>query len=111
MRKLHIAIGVANIEASIEDYSVRFGCGPQASISGEYALWRTDTINFSIRKVSIQESGLLRHLGWEDASCPVFTTETDVNGILWEYFSAEQQAKEIKELWPDDDCKTQNIES
>ena len=110
MRKLHIAIGVSNIEASIHDYSVRFGRSPEVSIPDEYALWRTDAINFSIRKVSNQESGLLRHLGWEDASCSVFTTEKDVNGILWEYFSAEQQAKEIKEIWPDDDGKTQHIE-
>lgn len=100
MRKFHIAIGVSNIESSIQDYSTRFGRGPEVSVPNEYALWRTDTINFSIRKVSSQESGLLRHLGWEDAACNAFTTETDVNGILWENFSAEQQAKEIKGTWP-----------
>jgi hypothetical protein len=104
MRKLHIAIGVSNIEASIQDYSARFGRSPEVSVPNEYALWRTDTINFSIRKVSSQESGLLRHLGWEDAACKAFATETDVNGILWEHFSAEQQANEIKETWPTAAC-------
>ena len=100
MRKLHIAIGTSNIEASVQDYSARFGQNPKVVIPGEYALWRTDTVNFSIRKVSDHESGKLRHLGWEDSSSMVFATETDVNGILWEHFSPEQQIKEIKETWP-----------
>ncbi|KPK55360.1 MAG: hypothetical protein AMS22_04615 [Thiotrichales bacterium SG8_50] len=100
MRKLHIAIGVLNIEATVQDYSVRFGRSPEVVVANEYALWRTDTLNFSVRKVSSQESGQLRHLGWEDASCSAFTVETDVNGVLWEHFSPEQQAKEIKETWP-----------
>lgn len=100
MQKIHIAIGVSNIKASVQDYSARFGQSPEVVIPDEYALWRTDTVNFSIRKVSSQESGRLRHLGWEDDSCPTFTTETDVNGIVWEHFSAELQAKKIKEAWP-----------
>lgn len=100
MQKIHIAIGTSNIEASVQDYSARFGRSPEVVISGEYALWRTNAINFSIRKVSSQESGRLRHLGWEDATCQSFTTETDVNGIVWEHFSAELQEKEIKETWP-----------
>ncbi len=101
MRKLHIAIGTGDIDASVADYSVRLGRGPEVVVPDEYALWRTDTVNFSVRKVPAQESGQLRHLGWEDAACDGYSTEKDVNGILWEYFSAEQQASEIRDIWPD----------
>lgn len=100
MRKFHIAIGVSNIEASVQDYSARFCRSPEVVIPNEYALWRTDALNFSIRKVSGRESGKLRHLGWEDTLCMAFTTETDVNGIFWEHFSKEQQSEEIREIWP-----------
>jgi len=104
MRKFHIAIGVSSIEVSVQDYSVRLGCNPEVVIPNEYALWRTDTLNFSIRKVPSRECGRLRHLGWEDGSSCALTTETDVNGILWEHFSSEQQAKEIEETWPSAAC-------
>lgn len=100
MQKIHIAIGTLNVAASIQDYSARFGRDPEVVIPGEYALWRTDAVNFSIRKVASEESGRLRHLGWEDASCRSFTTEKDVNGIVWERFNAELQKKEIMETWP-----------
>ena len=100
MKKFHIAIGVADIDASIHDYSRRIGWSPEVVIPNEYALWRTDTLNFSIRRVSRSESGRLRHLGWEDASRTSFVTETDVNGILWEHFSPEQQVEEIESTWP-----------
>jgi len=88
------------IEASVQGYSARLGCSPEVVVPNEYALWRTNAFNFSIRKVANQESGQLRRLGWEDPSCKAFTTETDVNGILWEQFSSEQQREEIKETWP-----------
>ncbi|KAF0190698.1 MAG: hypothetical protein FD165_2486 [Gammaproteobacteria bacterium] len=101
MRKLHIALGTADINASVADYSARLGCAPEVVVPNEYALWRTDTVNFSVRKVPAGESGQLRHLGWEDAACGGYRTDTDVNGILWEHFSAEQQASEIRDIWPD----------
>jgi hypothetical protein len=101
MRKFHIAIGVSDIESSVQDYSARFGCNPEIVIPNEYALWRTETLNFSVRKVPNRESDKLRHLGWEDTTCETYTVEKDVNGILWEHFSSEQQAKEIKDTWPD----------
>lgn len=100
MRKIHIAIGVLDIEASVQDYSIRFGQNPDVVVSNEYAMWRTDSLNFSIRKLAAGEAVQLRHLGWEDASCKTFVTETDVNGIVWEHFSAEQQDQEIREIWP-----------
>ena len=99
MRKIHIAIGVLNIASSVEDYSRRLGCLPAVVISNEYALWRTSTINFSIR-LDPNAPGALRHLGWEDSSVCEFTQDKDVNGIIWEQFNADQQAKEIKDTWP-----------
>jgi hypothetical protein len=35
-----------------------------------------------------------------DPSAADFATEQDVNGILWEQFTAEQQIREIRETWP-----------
>ena len=89
MRRIHIAIGTVDIDASVQDYSARFGRDPDVVIANQYALWRTDTVNFSIRRVPSEESGNLRHLGWEDPSCETFSTETDVNGIVWEHFNEE----------------------
>ena len=100
MKKIHIAIATNDIEASIADYSNRFGVAPCSFVANEYALWRTDAINFSIRMDTDCAPGELRHLGWEDDSAPQFSEERDVNGITWERFSAEQQANEINELWP-----------
>lgn len=101
MRRIHIALGVADIAASVADYTRRVGAEPVVVIAGEYALWRTDTLNLSIRRVAGEVAGTLRHLGWEDAACTAFTVETDTNGIAWEHFSAAQQAGEIRATWPD----------
>lgn len=100
MKRFHIALGVADVEASVQDYRQRLGSPPDLLIPGEYALWRTDTLNVSIRKVASAEAGALRHLGWEDPSAPAFSAEHDVNGILWERFTAGQQAEEIQQIWP-----------
>ena len=100
MKKLHIALSVSNVEKSVLDYSVRLGKEADLVIPGEYALWRTETLNLSIRRVSDKESGTLRHLGWENAEAKAFTAETDCNGILWEEFTAHQQAAEIEKAWP-----------
>lgn len=101
MRRLHIALATDNIEATIDDYSRRLGSPPCTAIPGEYALWRTETLNLSVRQDSALPPGSLRHLGWEDPSATAFTAETDVNGILWERFAAHHQAEEIKALWPE----------
>ncbi|EHU5134617.1 hypothetical protein KY939_004701, partial [Vibrio parahaemolyticus] len=100
MNKLHIAIATDSIEKSIKDYSKRLGAEPCSFVANEYALWRTESLNFSIRQDSKCQPGELRHLGWEDASAKDFSEEKDVNGIVWERFSAEQQADEINEIWP-----------
>ena len=101
MRKIHIAISTNDIEMTVKDYSQRIGMQPCAVVKGEYALWRTDILNLSIRQDSKCKPGELRHLGWEDSEATEFSADTDVNGILWERFNSQQQADEINETWPD----------
>ncbi len=101
MRKLHIAIATDRIDETVSDYTTRLGAEPCSYISGEYALWRTECLNVSIRQDVGCKSGELRHLGWEDSTASEFSKETDVNGIIWEKFNAQQQANEINEIWPD----------
>jgi len=101
MRKLHLAISTNKIDETIEDYSIRLGVRPCSSIAGEYALWRTDSLNLSVRQDASCASGSLRHLGWEDTSASEFTQDVDVNGIVWERFAAQHQADEINEIWPE----------
>ncbi len=100
MKKLHLAISTDDIAASVADYSVRLGCEPVLVIDGAYALWRTDTLNVSIRQGSGVAPGQVRHLGWEDDQAEAFMVEVDVNGMTWEHFAAHHQADEIKDAWP-----------
>jgi hypothetical protein len=99
MKRFHIAIAVSDVSRSVEDYSQRLEYPPSLVVPGEYALWRTSSLNVSIRRTD-EQPGTVRHLGWEDPSAPGFVAERDANGILWEQFSAEQQNREILELWP-----------
>ena len=101
MKKLHLAISTSTIDATVTDYSKRLGAKPCVVVPDEYALWRTDTLNISIRQDSTCAPGSLRHLGWEDESALNFSQNTDVNGIIWEHFNAQQQAAEINTIWPD----------
>ncbi|MCC5899107.1 MAG: hypothetical protein EA395_13040 [Phormidium sp. GEM2.Bin31] len=101
MKKIHIAISSNNIEKTVVDYTKRLNCQPCLVVEGEYALWRTESVNFSVRQDRKTAPGSLRHLGWEDSDAQEFTEEIDVNGIIWERFNAAKQAEEIKELWPD----------
>jgi hypothetical protein len=100
MKKLHLAISTDNIEGTIADYSVRLGVKPCSLIPGEYALWRTESLNVSVRQDPACEAGALRHLGWEDPAASTFSQDVDVNGIVWERFTAQHQADEINEIWP-----------
>jgi hypothetical protein len=43
----------------------------------------------------------LRHLGLEDPTVTSFSEETDVNGIVWERFTVQEQLSEIQRHWPD----------
>jgi len=101
MNKLHLAISTNKLDETVKDYSQRLGQAPAVVVPNEYALWRTETLNVSIRVDENCSPGQLRHLGWEDNNATTFTEEKDVNGIVWERFSAAQQAEEINALWPD----------
>ena len=101
MKKLHVAISTNKIKESIDDYSKRLGAEPCSYIPNEYALWRTDFLNLSIRQDSRCSPGELRHLGWEDEAAIEFTKDIDVNGIVWEQFNAQHQADEINKIWPE----------
>lgn len=98
--KFHVALSVVDIEASVDEYSKRLKCAPQIVVPGEYALWRTETLNFSIRKTHESEAGKLRHVGWEDPDATSFETQSDINGVLWERFTADHQRDEILAIWP-----------
>ena len=100
MRKFHVAISTDDLTGTVDDYTKRLACNPSVIVPGEYALWRTETVNLSVRLDSEAPAGALRHLGWEDPGAEAFSVETDVNGIAWERFSAEQQADEIEQIWP-----------
>jgi len=100
MKKLHLAIATKDIEATVSDYSQRFGCEPSLVIPEQYALWRTGSLNISVRQDSSCKPGELRHMGWEDSEAVTFSEDKDANGVIWETFTAEQQAEEIEEAWP-----------
>lgn len=97
-KKFHISLAVKNLEQSIEEYSQKLGSSPQVVIPGEYALWRNDSLNFSIR-VDPNASETLRHLGFEIDHCEKFSAKKDGNNILWEEFDWELQKKEIEEAF------------
>jgi hypothetical protein len=107
MKKLHLALSSGDIAASVADYSARLGCSPTLVIAGTYALWRTETLNLSIRHVPEVAPGQLRHLGWEDDEAEAFTAEVDVNGITWEHFAAHHQAEEIQAACPGTDYRVE----
>lgn len=90
-----------NIENTVNDYTRRLGAPPCLVIAGQYALWRTDVLNISVRYNSATPPGSLRHLGWEDSTAENFSQETDVNGVVWERFNAMIQAEEIAAIWPE----------
>ncbi len=99
MKKFHVAIATHDIEATVADYSQRLGCMPCVVVPGEYALWRSESLNVSVRQDVSCQPGELRHLGWEDPEAESFSEDKDVNGIVWEQFSAQLQAEEIEEIW------------
>ena len=100
MRRFHIAIAVADLTASIEDYRQRLGVAPTAVVPGKYALFRTESLNFSINELPAR-AGQLRHLGFEDEAAHGFSSTHDVNGIEWELFSPTDQDAKIPEVYGD----------
>lgn len=94
MKRFHIALAVANLEESISDYSSRLGQPPSSVVPGQYAMWRTDLLNFSINEKP-ERAGQLRHVGFEDDTAEAYSSNVDVNGIEWELFSAAEQDARI----------------
>src|SRR5579883_1049160 len=47
MRRFHIALAVADLKASIADYTQRLGVAPTAVVPGKYALFRIESQLFS----------------------------------------------------------------
>ena len=97
--KVHIAIAVNNLEESIRDYSIRLKSEPELVVQNQYALWRTEILNLSIR-VTGEDSGIVRHIGFEDEDAISFTASKDCNGLLWENFNKKHLAEEIELAWP-----------
>jgi hypothetical protein len=104
--KVHIAIGVADVERSLDEYSRLAGSEPELVVAGEYALWRTEVLNLSIRRVT-DGVGTVRHVGFERDDVASFSAITDQNGVVWETFCRQDQLKEIELAWPG---STANIE-
>ena len=98
MRRIHIALAVANVAETVPDYSARIGKEPTVVVTGKYAMWRTDQMNFSINEIP-DHAGQLRHMGFEDDAAEEFSSDIDVNGIMWELFSPEAQDDKIVEMY------------
>lgn len=94
MKRFHIALIVADLDAAIADYSKRLGQHPQAVVADTYAMWRTELLNFSISQDPAR-AGQLRNLGFEEDEAEGFHSETDTSGIAWERFSALTQDLEV----------------
>ena len=75
MKKLHPALSTKNLEATIADYTVRLGMPPCLVIPEEYVLWRSESLNLSVRYDSASVERL-RHLGWEDPAAVEFSQDT-----------------------------------
>ena len=98
MKRFHIALAVADLDATIKDYSQRLEQKPTAVVSDKYAMWRTDTLNFSINQVP-ERAGQLRHVGFEDEAKEGFSSDFDTNGLEWEHFSPDAQDRKIVEMY------------
>lgn len=96
--KVHLAIAVKDLEASVAEYTRLLGAEPELVIATQYALWRTPVLNMSIRCTGLG-AGTLRHVGFERDDAPRFEEYRDVNGLTWETFNKHHQAQEIRDVW------------
>ena len=94
MKRFHIALAVADMDASVADYSTRLGQPPQAVVIDTYAMWRTDQLNFSIRR-DAERAGQVVQIGFEDDAATGFSSDTDLNGLEWQRFSTLEQDLQI----------------
>lgn len=100
-RRFHLSIAVVDYEAAVADYSQRLGCPPCAEQPGRYALWRTELLNFTISCQPGNVAGVVRHVGFEDSAENDAREERDHAGLVWEYFTAEAQEKQVRERFPE----------
>ena len=98
MKRFHIALAVSDLNSSIKDYSTRLEQQPTVVVSDKYAMWRTDTLNFSINQIP-DRAGQLRHVGFEDEATQGFSSNYDTNGLEWELFSPQTQDQKIIEMY------------
>ncbi len=94
MKRFHIALAMDDLDSSIADYSIRLGQKSTVVVSNKYAMWRTDTLNFSINQTP-DRAGQLRHVGFEDEAVQGFPSNYDTNGLEWEFFSPQAQDQKI----------------
>ncbi|MEK1906531.1 MAG: hypothetical protein AAAB13_12170 [Pseudomonas sp.] len=94
MKRFHIALAVENLDASIADYSQRLGQPASVVVPEQYAMWRTELLNFSINQ-QVGQGGRLRHVGFEDDQVSGYSSTRDVNGLDWELFSQVEQDQRI----------------
>lgn len=104
MKRFHIALSSDDLPSAVADYTRRLGVAPCVIVPDEYVLFRTQTLNVSIRHDPMVAPGQLRHLGWEDPDAVDFGSDRDAMGILWESFNGAAQAQEIEAAWPNTDC-------
>ena len=98
MKRFHIDLAVDDLNSSIKDYSARLEQQPTVVVSDKYAMWRTDTLNFSINQIP-DRAGQLRHVGFEDEAVQGFSSTYDTNGFEWELFSPQAQDQKIIEIY------------
>ncbi len=98
MKSFHIALAVGDLDSSIADYFTHLGPTPTVVVSKKYAMWRTDTLNFSINQIP-GRAGQLRHVGFEDETVQGFSSDYDDNGLEWELFSPQPQNQKIIEMY------------
>lgn len=60
MRTLPFALGITDIEKSVQDSAQRAGCSPVLVMPGEAARWRMEALNIPIRHAP-KTSGTVRY--------------------------------------------------
>ena len=98
MKRFHIALAVDDLDTSIKDYSHRLEQEPTVVVAEKYAMWRTNTLNFSVNQIP-ERAGQLRHVGFEDEAKEGFSSDFDTNGLEWEHFSPDAQDQKIVEMY------------
>ncbi|TJY62234.1 hypothetical protein E4T66_08410 [Sinimarinibacterium sp. CAU 1509] len=71
----HLSLCVADVDASLEEFSRQLGCAPCFFVSGEFALWQTQDFNVSIRRGGLSTSAV-------DQAWARFTTQPQMHDSL-----------------------------